>query len=460
MAVRGPGSPATSTEVLDEADLRAATGDDGDDGDDDGGDEADATLASGAPVGAPVGAPGDSDATRIGRPGARAAPHPARTRGDATEPTSRVDTDDLQSPELRVGELLGPYRLVEVIGEGGMGAVYRAEQTTTGRAVAIKVLQPEYARRRDALSRFFQEARTVARIRHHNIVEVLDFAEGTPGSGPGENVYLVMELLGGENLASWAQPGVTLARALAVLAQICDGLAAAHAVGIIHRDLKPDNIRIVPDGTGGELVKLLDFGVAKLLHREDDEVAHETAVGTVIGTPAYMSPEQAGGLPVDGRADLYSVGTIMYELFCGQPMFTGRSFGEFVRKHLAEAPTPPRQTPGGATMDPRFEALILKCVEKDPAKRFASALELRDVLLGLLAAVTSAAPLASAQLAWAPSPTPSASPSSTGSGSNPAPSMRLSVAATAAATPWWLWLLVCGIAIALGISVAAWLTIK
>jgi serine/threonine protein kinase len=328
--------------------------------------------------------------------------------------------------------------------------LYRAEQVATGRVVAIKVLHPTYAKRRDALARFFQEARTIAKIRHHNIVEVLDFADGKAGEG----TYLVMELLDGESLATWARPGVTLARALAVLAQICDGLAAAHAVGIVHRDLKPDNVRIVPDGSGGELVKLLDFGVAKLLHREDDEVAHETAAGAVIGTPAYMSPEQAGGLPVDGRADLYSVGTIMYELFCGQPMFTGRSFGEFVRKHLTEAPVPPRQTPGGASMDPRFEALILRCVEKDPARRFASALELRDVLRSLLGAVTGLPALASSSVAWTSAPSPSISGRPAGT------SVRASVASTAAATPWWLWLLVCGIAIAVGIVVAAWMTIK
>src|SRR4029434_2023929 len=123
---------------------------------------------------------------------------------------------------------------------------------------------------------------------------------------------------------------------------------------------KPDNVIIVPTSDGAELVKLLDFGVAKLLNRDDEDVGFQTAAGSVIGTPAYMSPEQAGGMEIDARSDIYSLGAIMYELFCGQPMFRGRSFGEYVRKHLTELPTLPRATPGGAQIDPRLEAAILQ----------------------------------------------------------------------------------------------------
>ena len=154
--------------------------------------------------------------------------------------------------------------------------------------------------------------------------------------------------------------GVDLPRALAVLVQICDGLGAAHAVGVVHRDLKPDNVIVVPTSDGAELVKLLDFGVAKLLNRDDEDVGFQTAAGSVIGTPAYMSPEQAGGMAVDHRSDIYSLGAIMYELFCGQPMFRGRSFGEYVRKHLTEHPDPAAPDAGRRRDRSALEALILQ----------------------------------------------------------------------------------------------------
>jgi hypothetical protein len=177
-----------------------------------------------------------------------------------------------------------------------------------------------------------------------------------------------------------------------VLVQICDGLGAAHAVGVVHRDLKPDNVIVVPTSDGAELVKLLDFGVAKLLNRDDEDIGFQTAAGSVIGTPAYMSPEQAGGMVVDHRSDIYSLGAIMYELFCGQPMFKGRSFGEYVRKHLTEMPVPPRQTQNGGGIHPSLEALILKCLSKDPNERFSHILELRDGLLHLLGGIETQPP--------------------------------------------------------------------
>ncbi|MBK9035159.1 MAG: serine/threonine protein kinase [Myxococcales bacterium] len=304
----------------------------------------------------------------------------AKVRTPATRPPPVPRAGD-RSDE-RVGQVLGAYRLLELIGKGGMGFVYRAEHVRLGREVALKLLRTDYAKRRDAVSRFFQEARTVNRVRHRNIVDVTDFIELEDGT-----TFIIMELLRGKSLGGWSRGGFELPRALAALIQICDGLSAAHAVGVIHRDLKPDNIVLVPTPDGAELVKLLDFGVAKLLNRDDEDVGLETAAGSVIGTPAYMSPEQAGGLAVDHRADIYSLGAIMYELFCGQPLFRGRSFGEYVRKHLNEQPVPPRDTPGGATLDPRLEGVLLRCLAKDPEARYASAEALRDDLLHLLAAI-------------------------------------------------------------------------
>ncbi|MBZ0233615.1 MAG: serine/threonine protein kinase, partial [Deltaproteobacteria bacterium] len=321
------------------------------------------------------------------RSGDPAAAADGRAHGDARRAAGHRQHPHRQPgrPEDRVGQTLGAYRLLELIGKGGMGFVYRAEHARLGREVALKVLRADYAKRRDAVSRFFQEARTVNRIRHRNIVDVTDFIELDDGT-----TYIIMELLRGRSLGAWARsgsPSVDLPRALALLIQICDGLAAAHAVGVIHRDLKPDNIIIVGTADGAEQVKLLDFGVAKLINRDDEDIGLETAAGSVIGTPAYMSPEQAGGLVVDHRADIYSLGAIMYELFCGQPLFRGRSFGEYVRKHLNELPVPPRQTLGGANLDGRIEQLLLRCLEKQAERRYQTAEELRDELLHLLAGI-------------------------------------------------------------------------
>jgi len=421
--------------------------------------------------------------TKIESPGARSkTPMPPRAQ---TRPPPVPPKDD---PDERIGRTLGSYKVLELLGKGGMGYVYRAEHVKLGREVALKLLRSDYARRKDAVARFIQEARTVNRIRHRNIVDVPDILELDDGT-----TCIVMEFLRGQSLGKWARTGIDLPRALAVLVQICDGLAAAHAVDIVHRDLKPDNVFIVPTVDGAELVKLLDFGVAKLLHREDEDIGFQTAAGSVIGTPAYMSPEQAGGMPIDARSDIYSLGAIMYELFCGQPMFRGRSFGEFVRKHLTELPVPPRQTAGGAHVDERLEAVILRALEKDPNRRFAHILELRDALIHLLGGMETHLPgyAALTQSGLRPSalPLPTLPPMPIPSMPTPAsaghPSMASipSMASMAsvpsghsgpygygqysqivglptppppAPTPWWVWVVGGACAIAVGVGAAIW----
>ena len=433
--------------------------------------------------------------TRIESPAAQRRtpppPEPAknsRVSGSRSRPPPPpANADD---PELRLGAQLGSYQVIELLGKGGMGYVYRAEHVKLGREVALKLLRSDYARRRDAVARFFQEARTVNRVRHRNIVDVTDFVELEDGT-----TFIIMELLSGVSLGKWARSGIDLPRALAVLVQICDGLGAAHAVGVIHRDLKPDNVIVVPTSDGAELVKLLDFGVAKLLNRDDEDVGFQTQAGSVIGTPAYMSPEQAGGMAIDHRSDLYSLGAIMYELFCGQPMFRGRSFGEYVRKHLTEMPVRPRATAGGKDLDVRLEALILKCLEKEPAQRFGHILELRDGLLHMLggdqpsasysavgyqSALRPAGMVTGLALPLAPPPhstpmpggVPSAaypllpsSPVLDASASYsvqvaPLPSMAQmthipsTIMTTPPATPWWVWAVGGVVAVGLGIGAA------
>jgi serine/threonine-protein kinase len=399
-------------------------------------------------------------------------PTPARV---GPPPLPRPGTSD--EPE-RVGSVLGSYKVHEMLGRGGMGFVYRAEHVKLGREVALKLLRSDYARRRDAVARFFQEARTVNRVRHRNIVDVTDFVELDDGT-----TFIIMEFLRGGSLGKWARTGIDLPRALAVLVQICDGLGAAHEVGVIHRDLKPDNVIVVPTSDGAELVKLLDFGVAKLLNRDDEDLGFQTAAGSVIGTPAYMSPEQAGGMAVDARSDIYSLGAIMYELFCGQPMFRGRSFGEYVRKHLTEMPVPPRSTPGGGQIDPRLEALIMKCLEKDPFQRFANIHELRDALLTMLGGMETHLPgLASLSgsgvrananvgpsVSLAPLPQlaavalqlpllPTQAPPLSGSHASQQAYGSHTVPPTGVQppSPWWVWFVGGLVAVGLGIGAAVW----
>ena len=336
------------------------------------------------------------DLTRAERPSARGR-RPHRSTGahalGSSDGSPRHRRPRNRRPEERVGELLGNYKILDLLGRGGMGCVYRAEHVKLGRRVALKLLRDDHAQRRDAVGRFFQEARSVNRIRHRNIVDVTDFVELPDGT-----TFLVMELLEGVSLGKLLRTrDVEGPLALALLIQICDGLAAAHAMGIVHRDLKPDNIFVVPTGDGADLIKLLDFGVAKLLWREDDEeLPVETAAGAVVGTPTYMSPEQAGGLPVDARSDIYSLGAIMYEMFTGQPVFRGKSFGEFVRKHLSEQPVAPNQTPGGRYIDNRLEAIILRCLAKEPHDRYPDIEALKDELMMILGAVETSIPEMSA----------------------------------------------------------------
>jgi eukaryotic-like serine/threonine-protein kinase len=359
----------------------------------------------------------------------------------------------------RIGSTLGSYRLLARIGKGGMGFVYRAEHVRLGRAVAIKVLRSDYSRRKDAVARFFQEARTVNLMRHRNIVDVTDFVELDDGT-----TFIVMELLSGQSLGAWASEPVEVPRALALLLQICDGLAAAHAVNIVHRDLKPDNIFVAHTADGIELVKLLDFGVAKLLHHaEGGDFEVLTRADQVIGTPAFMSPEQVRGLPIDGRSDIYSLGAIMYQLFCGQPMFRGRSFAEFARQHLREAPIPPRATAGGATMDPQLEAIILRAVEKDPGRRYQTIFELREALLSALAtqgvgrgsippAISLRVPHRASRSRAADAPLSSAA----GAGLTRPGAPVLLGSASARTSSWSVWLVGGATAITLGVGGAFW----
>jgi hypothetical protein len=273
-----------------------------------------------------------------------------------------------------VGQQVGQYRILEQIGAGGMGAVYRAEHVMLGRHAAVKVLHSEFGTRPEIVTRFFNEARAATQIADPGIVQIFDF-----GQHDGR-AYIVMELLVGETLdARIRRVGVLeIGDAMRVMRQVASSLGAAHARGIVHRDLKPENIFLCrdPEVAGGERAKLLDFGIAKLTQ---DTGGAKTSTSAVIGTPLYMSPEQcrgAGG--VDQRSDVYSLGCVLYAVLTGTPPFDAVGHGELIIMHVQQVPVPPSHRAPG--IPPALDALVLRCLEKDPARRFNSGTELAHAL--------------------------------------------------------------------------------
>jgi serine/threonine-protein kinase len=276
---------------------------------------------------------------------------------------------------------IGNYRILRQLSEGGMGVVYAAEHRLLGRPAAIKVLLEQFSRHPQIIQRFFTEARAATAIRHPGIVEIYDFGHQDDGSA-----YIAMELLEGEDLDTRIRRlgRLPVGQAIHMAMQIASALAAAHAHSVVHRDLKPANIFLVPDPqvVGGERIKLLDFGIAKVAAEDGGGDGQRTQVGMVMGTPSYMAPEQClGAAEVDARADLYAVGCILFEMVCGRPPMTGATGMDIIAAHLRQPPPRPRDiTPEVST---ELEALILRLLEKDPARRPQSAGEL-ETALGVL----------------------------------------------------------------------------
>ncbi|HET6146037.1 MAG TPA: serine/threonine-protein kinase [Polyangia bacterium] len=284
-----------------------------------------------------------------------------------------------RSRSYATGEVVGSYRLLEQIGQGGMGNVFVAEHIKLGRRVALKMLRSEFSHNTEAVRRFFAEARAVNRINHENIIEVSDFIESTRGRS-----YYIMELLGGVDLRTLEEQvgALPIGRALGIVIQVCRGLGAAHDAGIVHRDLKPDNIFLTERNGRGDFVKLLDFGVAKLMDDALDGVTNvRTTAGVVVGTPEYMSPEQASGDPADHRSDIYSVGVILFEMVTGQRPFDAPSAREIMVQHVMAAPPRPSKLQRfGAGVPAALEELILDCLKKRPQDRPQSMMEVEQRL--------------------------------------------------------------------------------
>ncbi|MDX2021858.1 MAG: protein kinase [Deltaproteobacteria bacterium] len=266
-----------------------------------------------------------------------------------------------------LGRMLGGrYRVIEPIGEGGMGQVFAAEHIEIGKRVAVKVLQPSCSGRPDLVERFRLEARAASKIGHPNIVDVTDL--GTTEEGL---VYYVMEQLQGVDLAEVLAQERTVepARAIQITIQMCQALAAAHQADIIHRDLKPENIFLQPRGPQGDRVKIIDFGLARSLEAsmKVNNGRPLTNPGTPIGTPEYMAPEQADGHPADARSDIYAVGAILYEMITGFPAFSGRGYADVLVKKTRERPRPPRDLRPGISKE--LEDVVMWALERDPTRR-------------------------------------------------------------------------------------------
>ena len=297
--------------------------------------------------------------------------------------------DDIWSGEPNI-VLDGKYRIEALLGEGGMGAVYRATHLGTTRTVAVKIIHPRFSQDPEFVERFRREAEASGRLRHPNVVDVTDF--GFAPMRTGQVAYLVMEYLDGRSLADvLAQEGrLSTGWVVDILEQVCSAVAEAHRLGIVHRDLKPDNIWLEPNRRGGFTVKVLDFGLAKLAGTAEDvaQARAGTAVrpgpedmtgvfqpagsgavtqaGSVTGTPLYMSPEQCRGGEVDARSDIYSLGVVAYRMLAGATPFTGDAL-QLIKLH-SDAP-PPDLGNRGLRLPRRLSAIVMAALAKNPADR-------------------------------------------------------------------------------------------
>jgi serine/threonine protein kinase len=281
--------------------------------------------------------------------------------------TAAIAEDPLLGKTIR-----GKYRVLKKLGAGGMGAVYLAEQLSIGRKVALKVLQREFAMDDEFIKRFHQEARLAASLNHRHVITIHDFDQTDDG-----NLFIAMEYVEGQNLKSIIQQRpLKLARALRFAVQIAEGLSAAHRAGVIHRDIKPENIMILQVL---EEVRLMDFGISRL--RDTETLARLTQPGMIMGTPAYMAPEQIEGHEVDEKSDIYAFGVVLYEMLTGETPFKAPTPTALLMKHIKELPVPLRQlradVPGGV------EHLVMQTLEKQPERRQSAmeeiAIELRRI---------------------------------------------------------------------------------
>jgi len=277
-----------------------------------------------------------------------------------------------------VGRLFcGRYEIKSLIGSGGMGSVYRAHFPALGKDVAVKILHTSAAEDDAAFKRFEREAKATSKLSHPNLAPVSDFGVDEDGAP-----YFVMEYVEGESLATLidknADQKVALEpmRVIDLFLQVAEAIGYAHSKGVVHRDLKPSNIIVARADNGGDLVKVVDFGIAKVLSEQSDSPQSLTQTGEILGSPLYMSPEQCTGTTLDNRSDLYSIGCVMYEALSGRPPLAGDNTVQTILKHVNEMPSPLAQVVPGLNLPAGLEAVVLRCMQKGPAERYQSAADL------------------------------------------------------------------------------------
>jgi serine/threonine protein kinase len=295
-----------------------------------------------------------------------------------------------QDPFIGRDILDGQFRILQKIGSGGMGAVYKALQPAMNRMVAVKILHPKLANRKDLVSRFRREARAMSHLTHPNTVRVFLYGELDDGS-----LYIVMEHLEGRNLNQTvrAEGPMSIERALPIMVQASFALEEAHAAGIVHRDLKPENIFLCQQGGLRDFAKLLDFGLAKVTERE----MHPGSViltqeGMVFGTPEFMSPEQAQGRTLTPASDIYSLAVILYELLTGKLPFDAKSAMDYLNLHVTAKPIPIHQRIPGKTFPPLLWTVLERALAKRPEERQATAAEFAHGLTAVLEGRTEVPP--------------------------------------------------------------------
>ncbi len=309
-----------------------------------------------------------------------------------------------QDPFIGREILEGQFQIVQKIGTGGMGSVYKASQPGMNRMVAIKILHPKLVNRRDLTSRFRREARAMSQLTHPNTVKVFTYGELEDGS-----LYIVMELLEGRNLnqAVRREGPIPPERAIPILIQVCAALHEAHTMGIVHRDLKPENIFLCNQGGLQDYAKVLDFGLAKVTERQMRPGSLIlTQEGMVFGTPEFMSPEQAQGRELDARSDIYSSAVILYEAITSKLPFNAQTPMEYIQKHVLERPIPLSERAPEIPIPSGLETVIAKALAKKPDDRWQSAAEFAAALHSVLVGTSAEAASAGALSLLPPTPVP------------------------------------------------------
>jgi eukaryotic-like serine/threonine-protein kinase len=316
----------------------------------------------------------------------------------------------------------GEYQVLEKIGTGGMGSVYKASQPAMNRMVAIKILHPKLANRKDLTSRFRREARAMSQLSHPNTVKVFVYGEMEDDG----SLYIVMEMLEGRNLNQTVRKEgpIPSDRAIPILIQVCGALQEAHDLGIVHRDLKPENIFLSRQGGINDYPKVLDFGLAKVTERQMQPGSIIlTQEGMVFGTPEFMSPEQAQGKTLDARSDIYSLAVILYELLTGKLPFSAKTPMEYIQKHVTEPIIPLSERVADRQFPKGLDEVMARALSKKPENRFQTAAEFAEALRPFGGAAAQALPslrpdkpAASMALPSTQSGTPSSEKKSAGSG--------------------------------------------